>query len=84
MEEADLEFRITPGDGEVPLLQHLLHSQAALDCCQMMCCHVDLTPPPHDPLPRTNTYNPFPLTCSRTEDTLGKGLYSTYTVHVLG
>lgn len=29
MEEADLEFRITPGDGEVPLLQHLLHSASS-------------------------------------------------------
>lgn len=30
MEEADLEFSITPGDGEVPLLQHLLHPASSV------------------------------------------------------
>lgn len=55
MEEEDLEFRITPSDGEVPLLQHLLYPANSVGLpshCTVLPCRPDTPAPEHtQPIP---------------------------------
>lgn len=81
MEEVDVEFRIPAGDGEVPLLQHLLYPGSSMGTPShhaVLPRRPDTPSPP--PLPRTYTTH---SSCPELKIYLRRAYILDETVHVL-